>query len=111
MARLIRVARSDRASETAAELRELRSVVDSHVGRLAPLQGQTSQRGSLSSVREQVYERDGRKCVNCGSPEELTLDHIVPKSKGGPRIFENLQTMCRTCNQRKGNRLPAGIAA
>lgn len=63
-------------------------------------------RERIASLRSQVYERDGGKCVECGTSEKLTLDHIIPRSKGGKRVFENLQTMCSTCNNRKGNKLP-----
>lgn len=51
-----------------------------------------------------VMERDEYRCVTCGTHKNLTCDHIVPESKGGPTSFDNLQTMCRSCNSRKGNR-------
>lgn len=44
-----------------------------------------------------------------GTEEMLTKDHIIPRSKGGRDCLENYQTMCRTCNCRKGNRLPEGV--
>lgn len=53
--------------------------------------------------RRMVYERDGGCCVTCGTTEDLTLDHIVPRSKGGTNAVDNLQTMCRSCNTEKGN--------
>lgn len=57
--------------------------------------------------RQIVYERDFHKCVNCGhegsDENPLTLDHIVPRSKGGSNEVENLQTMCYDCNYSKGN--------
>lgn len=56
-------------------------------------------------IRREVYERDGHKCVKCGTTETLTLDHIIPWSRGGDDTVENLQTMCRPCNSRKGNRV------
>ena len=49
-------------------------------------------------VSELVYERDGNACVRCGSTNDLTLDHILPQSIGGPHIAENLRVMCRACN-------------
>lgn len=59
-------------------------------------------------LRKQVFERDGYRCVapGCGSWVDLTCDHIVPESKGGATTLENLQTMCRPCNCRKGAKMP-----
>lgn len=54
------------------------------------------------SVRHEVFERDAYRCVRCRSHVDLTLDHIMPESKGGPSVKENLQTMCRSCNSSKG---------
>ncbi len=56
-------------------------------------------------VRELVYRRDGHTCVDCGSTEDLTLDHIYPWSLGGSDHQSNLRTLCRTCNARKGIQL------
>lgn len=60
-------------------------------------------------TRQLVYERDGYRCVACGrAAKKLSLDHIYPKSLGGIAVFENLQTMCRPCNVRKGAQVPEG---
>lgn len=56
-------------------------------------------------LAKQVFERDAYRCVTCGTHIDLTCDHIVPESKGGPTTLENLQTMCRPCNSKKGARL------
>lgn len=53
-------------------------------------------------TRSEIYRRDGGRCVVCKSESDLTLDHITPTSKGGGNEAENLQTMCRSCNSRKG---------
>lgn len=49
-----------------------------------------------------VWDRDGWRCVDCGTNENLTVDHKIPVSKGGTNDFDNLQTMCLPCNIRKG---------
>lgn len=53
--------------------------------------------------RAAVYARDGHSCVLCGSDKDLTIDHIRPRSKGGTNALDNLQTMCRDCNQGKAD--------
>lgn len=57
-----------------------------------------------AELRRQVFERDGYRCVTCGDWHNLGADHIQPEVKGGPTTLENLQTMCRSCNSRKGAR-------
>lgn len=60
--------------------------------------------------RSNVYARDGHACQYCGdSPglEKLTLDHVVPVSRGGPSAWENVVTACVPCNRRKADRTPA----
>lgn len=54
-------------------------------------------------VRRAVMGRD-RVCQHCGTTEDLTLDHIIPYSLGGPDTEENLQVLCRMCNIRKGTK-------
>ncbi len=54
-------------------------------------------------IRYQVFIRDGCKCVSCGSKDNLTLDHKLPKSRGGKTGVDNLQTMCYDCNRKKGH--------
>lgn len=55
-------------------------------------------------LRRAVFARDQHTCRACGATSDLTADHIVPESRGGPTTMENLQTLCRTCNCRKGTR-------
>ena len=55
--------------------------------------------------RRAVFARDGWRCVYCGNGGgRLTLDHVVPRSRGGESIWENVVTSCAPCNLRKGNR-------
>jgi len=53
--------------------------------------------------RESIKDRDGHKCVYCGCSENLTIDHVRPKSKGGTDTADNCVTACRPCNQAKGS--------
>lgn len=57
------------------------------------------------ALRMTVYERDGYTCLHCGATENLSLDHIHPYSRGGEDTLDNLQTLCRSCNSRKGARV------
>lgn len=56
-----------------------------------------------TKVRLAVYKRDGFKCVRCGC-SDLTIDHIIPIAKGGTNEDNNLQTLCRSCNSKKGTK-------
>ena len=60
---------------------------------------------SPAFTRFNVFLRDGFKCVYCGSHEELTFDHVVPRSKGGKTSWTNIATACSPCNLKKGGRL------
>ena len=56
--------------------------------------------------RRALFARDGWRCVYCGTAAgRLTLDHVVPRSRGGDSVWENVVTSCAPCNLRKGNRL------
>lgn len=57
--------------------------------------------------RNAIITRDNSTCQICGcllSKEEVTLDHIIPISKGGEHTEVNLRVACRSCNSRKGNK-------
>lgn len=56
-------------------------------------------------VADAVWNRDGGKCVYCGSTENLQFDHIIPFSKGGATTIENLQLLCQKCNLEKSNKI------
>jgi 5-methylcytosine-specific restriction endonuclease McrA len=75
--------------------------------------GTSDETGSVSVSRRrrrEVLRAYGRKCLGCGRTDvELEVDHIQPKSLGGTASFENLQPLCRGCNNRKGNRAPARV--
>jgi len=56
-------------------------------------------------VMDRVWNRDGGKCVRCGSQENLEFDHIIPVSKGGATTYRNLQLLCQKCNREKSNNI------
>lgn len=56
--------------------------------------------------KERIKERDNYKCVICNSREQLTIDHIIPKSEGGTNDDSNLRTLCKGCNFTKANKPP-----
>ena len=51
--------------------------------------------------RSKIKEEWGYECAHCGSQDNLTIDHIVPKAKGGPEFTKNLLCACHDCNQDK----------
>jgi len=51
--------------------------------------------------RSKIKEEWGYECAYCGSQDNLTIDHIVPKAKGGPEFTKNLLCACHDCNQDK----------
>jgi 5-methylcytosine-specific restriction endonuclease McrA len=67
-------------------------------------------RATSGNLRTKILIRDRYRCQYCGirsTPTELSIDHIVPRSRGGRTSPENLCVACKPCNSRKGNRTPA----
>lgn len=56
--------------------------------------------------KRNVMIRDKFTCAYCGSKKDLTIDHIIPKSRGGKSTFDNCVTSCKSCNNHKGDRTP-----
>lgn len=59
---------------------------------------------SVVLTRKNVYLRDNHACQYCGKTSNLTIDHVVPKSRGGRDNWENIVTCCVRCNNRKGDK-------
>lgn len=57
-------------------------------------------------TRRAVFARDGWACQYCGSRQTLTVDHVIPRSKGGSSDWTNIVASCAPCNRRKGDHLP-----
>lgn len=64
----------------------------------------TIYRTKVPFSKKNVMVRDGYKCVYCGKTKvRFTIDHVVPKYKGGKSSFENCVTACKDCNSKKGH--------
>jgi hypothetical protein len=74
--------------------------------RIANYPSTMPQRQLPKGQRRRILERDEFRCVTCGSTEMLAVDHKQPRSKGGSDDDDNLQILCRSCNSRKGVRVP-----
>lgn len=63
----------------------------------------------LKFSRQNIYARDKYRCQYCGKgmpTEELSYDHVIPKSRGGKTVWTNIVTCCLACNRQKGGRTP-----
>lgn len=96
------------AADVIAELVERGFMVEAgHVEQHAPHGAASSQpsapisRHISDGIKRAVWNRDGGKCCNCGSEENIEYDHRIPISKGGPSDEGNIQLLCRSCNRRK----------
>jgi len=58
-------------------------------------------------TRRAVFARDAWTCQYCGARSNLTVDHVIPRSKGGDSSWHNIVASCAPCNRRKGDRLPS----
>ena len=69
-----------------------------------PPSGNKPQRTVPMGMKWDVFVRDDFTCKHCGSRRHLEPDHIIPMCKGGETTLENLQTLCRRCNGKKGKK-------
>jgi 5-methylcytosine-specific restriction endonuclease McrA len=58
-------------------------------------------------TRFNLFLRDKFACQYCGSPKDLTFDHVIPRAQGGRTTWDNIVSCCYACNARKANRTPA----
>lgn len=61
---------------------------------------------TVSLSRNNIFKRDGMQCQYCGTKRNLTVDHVIPKAKGGGTKWDNLITACKICNAKKGDNEP-----
>ena len=89
----------------------LLEVAEKHCGEIQCIQREHSELPDKNAhkanippeLRWAIFERDNFTCLICGSRRFLTIDHIIPESLGGETVMSNLQTLCKSCNSRKGN--------
>ncbi|WPC15120.1 HNH endonuclease [Riemerella anatipestifer] len=81
-------------------------IAEEKLRELKKVEERISRREHISQkVKDMVWNRDGGKCVECGSSEKLEFDHIVPFSKGGSNTYRNIQLLCEPCNRKKSNKI------
>ena len=64
-------------------------------------------RNRVPFSKKNIFIRDNHTCVYCGHKDGLTIDHIIPTSRGGKSTFENCVAACRGCNHKKGSKTPS----
>ena len=100
----------ERAREIILEAIEARRVLTDEPVIVQLLANVRVPRMMLRPTRANILLRDEETCQYCGKHmRELTLDHVLPRSRGGQSTWENLVACCRACNGRKGNRLPKEV--
>ena len=60
-------------------------------------------RNEVPLSKQNIFKRDNFECVYCGNKKQLTLDHVVPRAKGGKDSWDNLVTACFKCNNEKSD--------
>ncbi|KAM3091219.1 HNH endonuclease [Phormidesmis sp. 146-35] len=68
--------------------------------------GNSERRWKIPPVgRRELFRRDNHTCQYCGTTKHLTIDHVIPRSKGGTHTWDNVVAACERCNSAKGDRL------
>lgn len=63
-------------------------------------------RNSLRPTRLAIFKRDKMTCQYCGKKSRITIDHVLPTSRGGKNTWENMVAACFSCNNKKGGKTP-----
>jgi 5-methylcytosine-specific restriction endonuclease McrA len=79
------------------QLERARAVVFQDIHDSAP-----ARKAIPDAIKAEVWKRDGGRCVECASREQLNFDHVIPVALGGSNVPANLQILCSTCNSNKG---------
>lgn len=93
------------AIQRGAKLEELDVAPDNSAIKLSKNLEKESKRSRTISqeVKDKVWNRDGGKCIICGSNELIEFDHIIPFSRGGANTYRNIQILCQSCNRSKSD--------
>lgn len=84
--------------------RKKKELEEKYIRKIINYEGYYSKVGVSRIQRERLFQKYP-ECLCCGSFNNLTVDHVIPICKGGSSEDENLQTLCRKCNNLKGNRI------
>ena len=79
--------------------------LDTNEGKYDDIKNDEPSRRIPQKVMDMVWNRDGGKCVGCGSNQKLEFDHIIPFSKGGANTYRNIQLLCENCNRTKSDKI------
>lgn len=95
-------ATADKFLRTVSRSFPMPSVIRIHTYITVPYRG-------VVMTRHNIFKRDNNECQYCGTKQDLTIDHVIPRSKGGRSTWKNLVAACKRCNARKGDYAPQQV--